>query len=463
MAERILIAEDDGRLEFVLREALVRRGYEVDVAPRASAMIERLAAFTYDVILLAAKLPDMGRFDPLSKCRELAPDTPVIVVAPPGARPVALEAIRRGAYDFFTTPLQMREFEIVIARALERRHLQRQVKALRPHAASPFEDIVGQSDALRRSLDLALGAAATDLAVLIEGEAGTGRELFARAIHRQSARRDGPLVLMSMAATPEDILEARLFGQERSALSGAVQAPAGRFELAHCGTLVLGEIDELPPAIQPKLLRALEEHRIARVGAARPTEVDVRVIGIARQRLDVLVDEGKFCRELFRHLQQVRLPLPALRERIDDLPLLLAHLLERAGRWASGPPPTVSPEAMQCLSRHAWPGNVAELWQVLQAAIALSDGVIRPEHLPPAMQCCARPHARGSALASFGGGSLDEVLAEDERRMIVAALQSAGGIQARAAKRLGISERSLWYRVKKLGISTRPERVDSRR
>src|SRR5262249_3824700 len=329
-AERILIAEDDGRLEFVLREALVRRGYEVDVAPRASAMIERLAAFTYDVILLAAKLPDMGRLDPLSKCRELAPDTPVIVVTPPGARPVALDAIRRGAYDFFTTPLQMREFEIVVARALERRRLQRQVKALRPRPASPFDDIVGQSDALRRTLDVAVGAAATDLALLIEGEDGTGRELLARAIHRQSARRDGPLVLMSVAGTPEEVLEAKLFGQERGALAGALQAQAGRFELAHCGTLVLREIDALPSATQAKLLRALEEHPTERVTAARPPEVDVRVIAITRQRLDVLADEGKFCRDLTRHLQQVRLPLPALRERIDDLPLLLAHLLERA-------------------------------------------------------------------------------------------------------------------------------------
>jgi len=457
MAERILIAEDDESLGFVLREALVLNRYEVEVTPTASAMIERLTAGAYDVILLDVKLPDMDGLDALPQCRELAPDTPVIVMTAHGTRQIAMAAINRGAYDFFTKPLKMAELQIVVARALERRRLQQQVKALRAGQAVGFEEIIGQCDSLRRVLDIAQRAAPTDLTVLIEGESGTGKELLARAIHRLSARKDGPLIPVNAAAIPEGLLESELFGHERGAFTGAIRSRPGRFELAQGGTLFLDEIGDMPLGMQVKILRALQEREIERVGGIKPIDVDVRIIAATHQKLEAMVAEGKFRQDLFYRLQGVRLRLPPLRERIDDLPLLLTHLLERAAQRLSRPRPAVAPEAMRCLWTYPWPGNVRELQHVLEAAMVLSDGVITPEHLPPAVQSGASSLPRAVGLAALAGGSLDDVLAESERRIILDALQKAGGVQARAAKILGISERSLWYRVKKLKIQARPD------
>jgi two-component system response regulator AtoC len=458
MAERILIAEDDENLGFVLREALIRKEYDVDVMPTAGQMLERLGAATYDLILLDVKLPDMDGLDALPRCRELAPDTPVIVMTAHGTRQIAMEAINRGAYDFFTKPLKMEEFQIVVARALERRRLQLQIRALRAGQAAGFEEIIGQCEPLRRVLDVAQRAAPTDLTMLIEGESGTGKEVLARAIHRLSARKDGPLIPVNAAAIPEGLLESELFGHERGAFTGAIRARPGRFELAQGGTLFLDEIGDMPLSMQVKILRALQERQIERVGGVKSIAVDVRIIAATHQNLETMVNEGKFRQDLFYRLQGVRLRLPPLRERADDLPLLVAHLLERAAERMSRPRPTVSPEAMRCLWTYHWPGNVRELQHVLEAAMVLSDGVIMPEHLPPGVQRSATPSPQAvGPLVSLAGGSLDDVLAEGERRMILEALAKAGGIQARAARILGISERSLWYRVKKLKIQARPD------
>jgi two-component system, NtrC family, response regulator AtoC len=455
-AERILVCEDDEDLAFVLREALIRKEYEVEIAPTARALLDRLAAAAYDLILLDVKLPDMDGLDAIPKCRELAPETPIIVMTAHGTRPVAIDAINRGAYDFFTKPLKMAEFQVVVARALDRRRLQQQVKALRGGQPTGFEEVIGHSEILRRVLDIAQRAAPTDLTVLIEGESGTGKEILARAIHRLSARREGPLIPVNAAAIPEGLLESELFGHERGAFTGAIRARPGRFELAKDGTLFLDEIGDMPLAMQVKILRALQERQIERVGGVKAIGVDVRIIAATHQNLEELVAEGKFRQDLFYRLQGVRLRLPALRERLDDLPLLISHLIERASRRLWRAPSTVSPEALRCLWTYPWPGNIRELQHVLEAAMVLSDGVIAPEHLSPAIQ-------RGGPISSTGAGplamppgaSLDDVLAEGERRLILDALQKVNGVQARAAKLLGISERSLWYRVKKLRIQIR--------
>jgi two-component system response regulator AtoC len=456
VAERIVIAEDDEDLAFVLREALVRKDYEVEIAPAAQPLLDRLAAGAYDLVLLDVKLPDMDGLDALPKVRELAPETPIIVMTAHGTRQIAMEAINRGAYDFFTKPLKMAEFQVVVARALDRRRLQQQVKALRGAQGSAFEEVVGQSESLRRVLEVAQRAAPTDLTILIEGESGTGKEVLARAIHRLSARKDGPMVPVNAAAIPEGLLESELFGHERGAFTGAIRARPGRFELAKEGTLFLDEIGDMPPSMQVKILRALQERQIERVGGVKAIGVDVRIITATHQNLEELVAEGKFRQDLFYRLQGVRLRLPALRERLDDLPLLVSHLLERAAQRLWRAPATLSPESLRCLWTYSWPGNIRELQHVLEAAMVLSDGVILPEHLPPAIQ-------RGGPLSTNTGGgftmatgaSLDDVLAEGERRLILDALQKASGVQARAAKLLGISERSLWYRVKKLRIQVR--------
>jgi two-component system response regulator AtoC len=457
MAERIVIAEDDEDLAFVLREALIRKEYEVQLCPTAGALLDALGGASWDLVLLDVKLPDMDGLDALPRCRELAPETPIIVMTAHGTRQIAMDAIQRGAYDFFTKPLKMAEFQVVVARALDRRRLQQQVKALRAGQASGFEEIIGQGESLRRVLDVAQRAAPTDLTILIEGESGTGKEVLARAIHRLSARKDGPLIPVNAAAIPDGLLESELFGHERGAFTGAIRARPGRFELAQDGTLFLDEIGDMPLSMQVKILRALQERQIERVGGVKSISVDVRIIAATHQNLEAMVAEGKFRQDLFYRLQGVRLRLPPLRERIDDLPLLVTHLLERAAQRLWRAPASVSPEALRCLWTYQWPGNIRELQHTLEAAMVLSDGLILPEHLPPAIQHAAAPSPRAvGPLLSGVGGSLDDVLAEGERRMILEALQKAGGVQARAAKILGISERSLWYRVKKLKIPTRP-------
>ena len=462
MAERIVIAEDDEDLAFVLREALIRNQYEVEVAPTAGALLDRLRAGAYDLVLLDVKLPDMDGLDALPKCRELAPETPIIVMTAHGTRQIAMEAITRGAYDFFTKPLKMAEFQVVVARALDRRRLQQQVKVLRAGQPTGFEEIIGQCEPLKRVLDMAQRAAPTDLTILIQGESGTGKEVLAQAIHRLSLRKDGPLIPVNAAAIPEGLLESELFGHERGAFTGAIRARPGRFELAHGGTLFLDEIGDMPLSMQVKILRALQERQIERVGGVKSIGVDVRIVAATHQNLEKMVTEGRFRQDLFYRLQGVTLRLPPLRERVDDLPTLVGYLLERAAQRLWRTAATVTPEAMRCLWTYQWPGNVRELQHTLEAAMVLSDGVIMPEHLPVAVQSSGAPSPLAvDPIMKLAGGSLDDMLEESERRMILDALGKAGGVQARAAKILGISERSLWYRVKKLKIPTRPGEEES--
>jgi DNA-binding NtrC family response regulator len=455
VSERILITEDDEDLAFVIREALTRQGYEAEVAPTAGALLDKLKGGSYDLILLDVRLPDMDGLDAIPRCRDLAPETPIIVMTAHGTRQIAMNAITRGAYDFFTKPLKMTEFQVVVARALDRRRLQQQVKVLREgQAAGGFEELIGKSESLKRVIDMAQRAAPTDLTVLIHGESGTGKELMARALHRLSARKDGPFIPVNCAAIPEGLLESELFGHERGAFTGAIRARPGRFELAHDGTLFLDEIGDMPGAMQAKILRVLQERQFERVGGTRSIGADVRVIAATHQDLEAMAAEGRFRSDLFYRLQGVRLVMPPLRERIDDLPLLVTHLLERAAQRLWRQPATVSTEALRSLWTYPWPGNIRELQHVLEGAMVLSDGVILPEHLPLAVQRGAKTAAAGDA-APVVTGSLDEALEEWERRAILDALQKAHGVQARAAKILGITERSLWYRVKKLKIQVR--------
>ena len=454
MSERIVIAEDDEDLAFVLREALRRQRYEPEVAPTAGALLEKLKATAYDLILLDVRLPDMDGLDAIPKCRELAPDTPIIVMTAHGTRQTAMDAMTRGAYDFFTKPLKMDEFQVVVSRALDRRRLQKQVKVLRESQPGGVEGLIGQSEALKRVVEMAHRAAPTDLTVLILGESGTGKEVLARWIHRLSSRKDGPFVPVNCAAIPEGLLESELFGHERGAFTGAVRARPGRFELAREGTLFLDEIGDMPMPMQAKILRVLQEREFERVGGTRTIAADVRVIAATHRTLEAAVAQGTFRQDLFYRLQGVSMHLPPLRERVDDLPLLATHLLERAAKRLNRAPAILSSEALRCLWTYAWPGNVRELQHVLEGAMVMSDGVINPEDLPPAIQrsAPARPAAESGPVLS---GSLDEALEEWERRMILDALSQTQGVQARAAKILGISERSLWYRIKKLGIQVR--------
>jgi two-component system response regulator AtoC len=450
MPEQILVVEDDANLGFVLRETMERKGYRADIVGTLAAIADRLKATQYDLLLLDMKLPDGDGIDAIPQCRKLAPDTPIIAMTAYAGWEVATEALRRGAYDFFTKPLKLAELEIVVSRALEHRRLQQQIAMLDASRTTGFEELVGSSRAFVRALEAARRVAPTDVTVLIEGESGTGKELLAQAIHLRSARKNGPLVAVNCAAIPEGLLESELFGHERGAFTGAVRTRVGRFEVARGGTLLLDEIGDMPLAMQAKILRALEERKISRVGSDRSIDVDVRIIAATNQTLSQLVDTGRFRADLFYRLRGIQVRLPALRERLDDLPELIDAFLDRARRKLSRTTTTLSNEALQCLWTYAWPGNVRELKHVLEGAVLLSDGVILPEHLPPAIQT---PIVQDRGPAS--GRTLDDTMEDVERQLIVDALARAGGVQVRAARLLGITEQSLWYRMKKYGIVAR--------
>src|SRR5256712_9243748 len=450
MPDQILVVEDDDNLAFVLCEALQRQGYRAEAVATLAAMRERLTAAPYDLLLLDRRWRDGEGLGPIPQCRELAPATPIIVMTAYAVRRAATEALRRGAYDFFTKPLKISEIEIVVERALERRRLQQRIATLEASRVTGFEELVGSSQAFVHALEAARRGAPTDLTVLIEGESGTGKELLAQAIHRGSARKGGPLVAVNCAAIPEGLLESELFGHERGAFTGAIRTRVGRFELARGGTLFLDEIGDMPLGMQAKILRAIEERKIERVGGNRPIDVDVRIIAATNQTLGRLVEEGRFRADLFYRLHGIQLRLPPLRERLDDLPELINTFLDRARHNLSRTTATLSDEALQCLWVHAWPGNVRELKHVLEGAVLLSDGVIRPEHLPPAVRTVGVKE-----LATASARSLDETIDDVERQMILAALGRAGGVQVRAARLLGITEQSLWDRIKKHGIHAR--------
>ncbi|HEX7788524.1 MAG TPA: sigma-54 dependent transcriptional regulator, partial [Methylomirabilota bacterium] len=398
--------------------------------------------------------------DILNAAREQDPMTPVILMTAQASLQSAIQAVNSGAFYYIQKPFSNDELVAILRRACEFRQVRVENKQLKQEIRRRDKTAVarpiGKSKRFLEVLKLAEHVSPTESTVLIQGESGTGKEVLARAIHRLSARKDGPFIPVNCAAIPEGLLESELFGHERGAFTGAIRARPGRFELAREGTLFLDEIGDMPMAMQAKILRVLQEREFERVGGAKTITADVRVIAATHRDLDAAVQQGTFRQDLYYRLQGVGMYLPPLRERIDDLPLLITHVLNRAAQRLNRTPAIVSPDALRCLWTYGWPGNVRELQHVLEGAMVLSDGVIGPQHLPPAIQRAtqAAPAAEPAAGPALTG-SLDEALETWERRMILDALQRTHGVQARAARILGVSERSLWYRIKKLGIQVR--------
>ena len=458
MTERIVIAEDDEDLAFVLREALRRQRYEIDVSPTAGGLLDRLKTNPYDLILLDVRLPDMDGLDAIPKCRELAPDTPIIVMTAHGTRETAMDAITRGAYDFFTKPLKMDEFQVVVSRALDRRHLQKQVKALRESQPGGLEGLIGQSEVLKRVVEMAHRAAPTDLTVLIRGPSGTGKELVANAIHYRSPRRTRPLVKVNCAAFSRELVESELFGHERGAFTGATATREGKFEVANGGTLLLDEIGDMPPETQAKILRVLQEKELERVGGNRTIAVDVRVLAATNQDLEARVREGTFRQDLYYRLNVVSVVLPPLRERPGDLPPLIEHFLAEAAKRLGRPATALAPEAYRALLAHDWPGNVRELEHALEQAVALaSGGEIRTEDLPAAVRGGGDAEPDPVLRGSFKDAK-QLVIERFERRFITEALAKHQGNVSKAAEDMGMYRQHLQLKLAEYGIDAEPFR-----
>lgn len=450
----ILIIEDEG----VQREALVgflrKRGYEVEGVASGSEGLGRLRELPVDLILTDYRMPEMNGLDVLRAAKEINPEVAVVVITAYGTIGSAVEAMKEGASDFLSKPIDLDELEIVVRRALERQALISENRALREQLRTryQFKEIISSSPEMEEAANLAGRAASSKATVLIRGESGTGKELIARAIHYSSPRRDRAFVAVNCAALSASLLESELFGHEKGAFTGADRMRRGRFEQADRGTLFIDEVGDIPPPVQVRLLRVLQEQAFERVGGNETLHVDVRILAATHRDLEQMIQEGTFREDLFYRLNVVCIEIPPLRRRRSDIPLLVEHFLrtyaEENGKAIEG----ISKEAMDRLMKYEYPGNVRELENAIERAVVLARGQwITTEDLPLSIRGA---ESEQDLARSRRAESLPERIERLEREAIADALEQAGGVQSRAAGLLGITERNLRYKLKKYSMKS---------
>jgi DNA-binding NtrC family response regulator len=449
----ILIVEDKESLRRMLRKTLESRGFGVDEAGDAYEARKRLQAVRYLVVLTDLKLPAGSGLDVLREARELDPETPVIVMTAYGTVEEAVEAMKEGAADFLTKPVDTEHLLLLLDRAVERRRLLTKLVLLQEEHQRRFglPRVLGEDPALKEAMLSLQRAAATDTTVLLLGESGTGKELMSRALHQLSARAEGPFVAINCAAIPENLLENELFGHEKGAFTGAGGRKVGKAELADKGTLFLDEIGDLPLTLQGKILRLVQERQFERVGGLQTLTVDVRVVAATNQDLRTQVEEKQFREDLYFRLSVFPIEIPPLRRRRRDVLLLAEAFVERLAREMGRRAMSLSEDARRALGEHTWPGNVRELQNCLERAVILCDGsTIEPAHLQ-----LEPPVRAGPTLADVVdlSGPLPEVTkrvaARAEEEAIAAALRETDGDRAAAAGRLGVSLSTLSRRLRK--------------
>ena len=450
MAEpfRILVVDDEPAQRELVSGFLRKRGFEVDEAAGGQAALARFTQEPFDLVLTDQRMPDLSGLDLLQRLRAVTPEAAVIVMTAYGTIETAVGAIKAGATDYLSKPINLDELLHRIEQVRERQRLLGENRELRAalEERHRVEGIIGDSGRMQEVLSLVRRVAPSDATVLIRGESGTGKELIARAIHHASPRAGGPLVAVNCAALPEGLLESELFGHEKGAFTGAAASRKGRFELADGGSIFLDEIGDLPLHLQVKLLRVLQERQFERVGGTRTIPVNVRVLAATHRNLEALVREGRFRDDLYYRINVVTLLLPPLRERREDLSPLIEHFLTRFagknGKTIRG----LTREARDALLRYDYPGNVRELENLIERAVVLTrDEVIGKSDLPLTLdEQTAESDAPAGLVAAVEGL---------ERRMMRDALSRAGGVQTRAAELLGISERVLRYKLRKYGLA----------
>ena len=444
--KRVLIVEDDPGLRFTMTDALEGNGFAVTGADNGDEAIRRLLDEAFDVVVTDLRLPGKDGMEVLRAARGNTPPPSVVVMTGYGSVESAVAAMKSGAEDYLTKPFPVEALLLLLGKILRLRSLEEENRDLkrRIQDRSLYEDLVGGSKAMQGIFDLVSMVAETDATVLILGESGTGKELVARALHRRGKRKDGPFLALNCSAIPESLFEAELFGYEKGAFTGADRRRAGKIEQADEGTLFLDEVAEVPVSSQAKLLRVLEERSFTRLGGSETVHVDLRVISATnRQDMKALVDEGRFRMDLFYRLNVFEIRLPPLRERREDIPLLVEHFIEKLGGDRR-----VSEKAMARLMDHPFPGNVRELWNVMErASILCGEGTIGPEHLPPEfLGVRASPAAIPLPDEIL---PLKDAVRRFEAAYIEKALKAAGGSKARASDLLRIGRKALWERLKK--------------
>ena len=453
--ETILIVDDEKHYRLILSEVLQEEGYESFTAASGMEALDILKSQIIDLVLTDVKMPGMSGIDLLENIKEINPDLPVIIMTAFGSVEKAVEAMQKGAYTFILKPFENEALIAHIEKSISMYRIVQENARLRDAVQTryQFDNIIGKSKPMQKLYGIIRKVAPTNAAVLIEGESGTGKELVARSIHYNSRRREGPLVAVNCAAFAESLLESELFGHEKGAFTGATTLKKGRFELADKGTLFLDEIGELSMPLQVKLLRVLQEKTIERVGGTTPIPVDFRLIAATNKTLEDEVAENRFREDLYYRLNVVKAVIPPLRDRPEDIPLLINHFIEKFTRESGDDSQVkgISKEAARILCDHAWNGNVRELENVIERSVILSAGdIITPADLPPRIR-----QTPGNTVDLEGipeGVGLVETLSAVEKRMIIRAMTLSGNVQARAAEILGIGKSGLNQKLKKYNL-----------
>ena len=462
----ILVADDEANLRKVLAATLRKEGYEVLTAADGAEAMQLLDKDRVDVLLTDLRMPQVDGMELLNRALEARPGLPVVILTAHGTVETAKTALKRGAFDYLEKPFDRDELRVIIAKAAA-------TAALNTEEPEPFAEhqfgMIGRSPSLEEVFRTIEKVAASPSTVLITGESGTGKELIATALHRLSPRATKPLIKINCAAIPRDLIESELFGYERGAFTGAVNSKPGRFELADGGTLFLDEIGEVPPEMQVKLLRALQEHEFERVGGVATTKVDVRLIVATNQNLEEEARLGRFREDLYYRLAVVPIALPPLRERKDDIPLLVDHFITKYNARLAKSLSGLTDEAMQCLMAYAWPGNIRELENVMERGVLFAEGdrlgvdelpaaLRRPagESSPPETGATPRTRALATVTPNAPVGPLKEIIRQHteslERDLICRALEATGGNVTKAAEKLDISRKTLQNKMKDLKL-----------
>ena len=444
----ILIVDDDSPHRSMLRTVLRGWGYAVEEAEDGAAAVEQVKARAFDAVLTDVRMARLDGIAALREIREWNPSIPVLIMTAWSSVQNAVDALRLGAYDYLTKPLELDELKLALERALDHTRLARESQEPGRAQSEAPSLLLGRSEAMRELVEMVETVAPTEATVLVSGESGTGKELVARAIQAASTRRDKPFVTINCAALAENLLESELFGHEKGAFTGADRRREGRFVQAHGGTLFLDEIGEMPLSLQAKLLRVLQQGEVQRVGCDETIKVDVRVIAATNRVLADEVAAGRFREDLFYRLNVIGLEVPPLRARREDIPLLASTFLERHAAANRKTIKGFTPQAMDAMLRYGWPGNVRELENAVERAVILSGGEYVAERaLPLAVQNAPVPDADGEELA-LGSMSLEDV----ERKAIEATLRETEDNKSEAARRLGITRATLHSKLKKYGL-----------
>ena len=451
--ETILIVDDEKNYLLVLEALLAPEGYEIITTDKAEKALNIIKDSDLDLVITDMKMPGMSGMELLEATKRINPDLPVIMMTAYGTIEMAVEAMKKRAYDYITKPFQNEELKLTVKKALENYRLIKENRLLRKALSDRFRygSIVGKSKPMLRIYDLIQKVADSKASILISGPSGTGKELIAKAIHFSGPRKDGPFISVNCGALIETLLESELFGHEKGAFTGAIAMKKGRFELADGGTLFLDEVGDMPPSLQVKLLRVLQEMEFERVGGTKTIKVDVRIISASNRNIKEDVAEGLFREDLFYRLHVIQIEVPPLRERRDDIPLLVKHFVDKYTKDNQNKQVELHPDVWKAFYNYSWPGNVRELENVIERAVVLSSGgIITVEDLPEELTN-AQVELEAERFVP-PGMPLPQALEKIEERLIRRALSECNNVQAHAAAKLGITKSLMQHKMKKYSI-----------